>query len=89
MEIELMQVLFGIGLILVIIALINKLMLSPAKIVFRLGYSLVFGLILIWAFNYLGGIVGLHIPANIVTILLAGILGIPGIGLMLVLQLLV
>ena len=46
-------------------------------------------MILIWAFNYVGGIFGLYIPANIVTILTAGILGLPGLGLMVVLQIIV
>lgn len=89
MGVELMQVIFGIGLLLVIIAIINKLVLRPVKIVFRLGYSFAFGMILVWAFNYLGGTFGMYIPANIVTILTAGILGLPGLGLMLVLQLVV
>ncbi|KUO49641.1 MAG: hypothetical protein APF76_00220 [Desulfitibacter sp. BRH_c19] len=89
MGVEFMQVVFGIGLLLVIVAIINKIVVRPVKIVFRLGYSLVFGMVLVWAFNYMGGIFGMYIPANIVTILTAGILGLPGLGLMLVLQLLV
>ena len=89
MNIEFMQVVFAIGLVLVIAAILNKLSISPARIVFRAGYSLVFGMILIWAFNYVGGIFGLYIPANIVTILTAGILGLPGLGLMVVIQLIV
>lgn len=89
MGIEFMQIVFAIGLVLVIAAILNKLAISPAKIVFRAGYSFIFGMILIWAFNYVGGIFGLYIPANIVTILTAGILGLPGLGLMVVLQLIV
>ena len=89
MGIELMQVIFAIGLLLVVIAILNKLVISPAKLVFRAGYSLVFGMILIWGFNYVGGFFGLYIPANIVTILTAGILGLPGLGLMVVLQLII
>ncbi|MBS3970510.1 MAG: pro-sigmaK processing inhibitor BofA family protein [Clostridia bacterium] len=89
MGLEFMQVVFGIGLLLVIVAILNKLVVRPIKMVFRVGYSLVFGMILIWAFNYIGEVFGLYIPANIVTILTAGILGLPGLGLMVVLQLLV
>ncbi len=89
MGLEFMQVVFGIGLLLVIVAMINKFVARPVKIVFRFGYSLLFGMILVWAFNYLGGAFGMYIPANIVTILTAGILGIPGLGLMVVLQLLI
>ena len=89
MDIEFMQIIFAIGLVLVVAAILNKLAISPAKIVFRAGYSVIFGMILIWAFNYVGGIFGLYIPANIVTILTAGILGLPGLGLMVVLQIIV
>jgi inhibitor of the pro-sigma K processing machinery len=89
MDLEPMQIIFGVGLILVIIAIINKLVIRPSKLIFRLGYSVVFGMILIWAFNYIGGIIGLHLPANVVTILTAGILGVPGLALMVVLQIIV
>ena len=89
MNIEFMQIVFAIGLLLVIIAILNKFVVSPTKVVFKAGYSLVFGMILIWAFNYVGVFFGLYIPANVVTILTAGILGLPGLGLMIVLQLIV
>ena len=89
MNIEFMQVVFAMGLVLVVAAILNKLAISPVRIAFRAGYSLIFGMILIWAFNYVGGVFGLYIPANIVTILMAGILGLPGLGLMIVLQLIV
>ncbi|MEW6624988.1 MAG: pro-sigmaK processing inhibitor BofA family protein [Bacillota bacterium] len=89
MDLEIMQIVFAIGLILVIVAIINKLVLRPVKIVFRVGYTFIFGMIIVWAFNFLGGFLGLHLPANLITILTAGLLGLPGLGLMLVLQFLV
>jgi len=88
-DLEIMQIVFAIGLILVIVAIINKLVLKPVKIVFRVGYTFIFGMIIVWAFNFLGGFLGLHLPANLITILTAGLLGLPGLGLMLVLQFLV
>jgi len=89
MDIEFMQIVFAIGLVIVVGVILNKLAISPAKLVFKAGYSLAFGMILIWAFNYVGVFWGLYIPANIVTILMAGTLGLPGIGLMIALQFIV
>jgi len=89
MGIEFMQIVFAIGLVLIIAVILNKLAISPARLAFKAGYSLIFGMILIWTFNYVGVFWGLYIPANIVTILTAGVLGLPGIGLMIVLQFIV
>ena len=37
-------------------------------------------------FNFIGGLLGFTIPVNIVTVLLAGFLGIPGLILLIVVQ---
>ncbi len=89
MEFEFLQLVFAVGLILIIVAIVNKLVFKPVKIVFKLGYSVALGVIMIWAFNYLGGFFGLYMPANVVTILTAGFLGLPGLGLLMLLQLVV
>jgi inhibitor of the pro-sigma K processing machinery len=89
MGLELMQLVFGIGLVLVIVALINKLVFKPARIVFKLTYSMLLGIVFIWGFNYFGGFWGYYLPANLATILTAGFLGIPGLALMMLLQLVV
>jgi inhibitor of the pro-sigma K processing machinery len=89
MELEILQVLFALGLFLILLYIINKIMIKPVRIVLRIGYSLLFGLLLIWGVNYLGNFIGLHIPANIVTISTSGFLGLPGLGLLILLQIII
>ena len=48
----------------------------------------VFGLaVLLWLFNLVGGIVGLHLEIGAVSALVAGFFGIPGVILLLLYQL--
>lgn len=86
MNLELVQLLSALVLFLIVVYLIGRILVKPLKLVFRLFYYLLFGLVLVWGFNYLGGFLGLHLPANLVTVFTAGILGVPGLVLMLVLQ---
>ncbi|MBZ4687603.1 MAG: inhibitor of the pro-sigma processing machinery [Clostridia bacterium] len=86
MDIKILQLLFAIGLFIILVYMIGKIMVRPVRIIFRVGYSLLFGLLLIWGFNYLGNFIGIHIPANILTVLTSGFLGLPGLGLLVILQ---
>jgi inhibitor of the pro-sigma K processing machinery len=44
------------------------------------------GLALLWLFNLVGGLAGMHIGLNLLTGLIVGALGLPGFGLILLLQ---
>ena len=44
------------------------------------------GLGLLWLFNLVGGLAGMHIGLNLLTGLTVGLLGLPGFGLILLLQ---
>lgn len=41
----------------------------------------------IWLFNQVGALVGIHLGVNLLTGLIVGLLGLPGFGLLLLLQL--
>lgn len=44
------------------------------------------GMALLWLFNLVGGLAGMHIGLNFLTGLTVGLLGLPGMGLLLLLQ---
>jgi len=63
----------------VAIFVIGKIFSWPLKVLLNLIINGIAGGILLWLINLVGGNFGLVIPINIVTALIAGILGIPGV----------
>ncbi|MCR4943257.1 MAG: pro-sigmaK processing inhibitor BofA family protein [Clostridium sp.] len=74
---------YGIIGIVALVVLI-KLFKWPFKILLN-G---IFGIFLLYIVNFLGAGFGIHIGINIVTALIAGILGIPGVAALILLSLL-
>ncbi|MBP2645153.1 MAG: sigmaK-factor processing regulatory protein BofA [Firmicutes bacterium] len=70
--------LFGI----VLLYLVGRVFLMPIKFVFRLIYNAIIGGIMLWGVNFLGGYFDFTIAINPITALVAGILGIPGVVLL-------
>lgn len=75
---------FVIGLI--FLFLLGKIFVAPMKVIGRLIINAIIGGILLWVIDYFGVYIGLRIPINPVTALIAGVLGVPGIVLLIVLQ---
>ena len=46
------------------------------------------GFLCLWLLNSISGFTGIHFPINAATVLAAGFLGVPGIGIMAVLEML-
>ena len=69
----------GIGLL--------RLILKPIRLAAKLVLHAVFGFLCLWIFNATSGITGLYLPINTVTAAIAGILGVPGLGLIALLEL--
>lgn len=67
-----------------LIFLIGKIFIIPIKLILKLVFNSLLGGLLILAMNFIGGMWGLHISINIVTCIIAGILGIPGIIFLLI-----
>lgn len=76
-------VIFGISVIAVII--LAKILSWPLKKILKLLLNVAIGVLIIVLVNTFCGSIGLHIPFNIITALVSGILGIPGVlGLVLI-----
>ena len=73
---------FGI----ILVYVIARLFLVPIKILLKLVYNALIGGLLLWFLNLGGGFIGLHMGINPITALTVGILGIPGVILLFVIQ---
>lgn len=74
---------FLIGLL--VLFLVVKIFAWPIKILLKLIVNGILGGILLWLVNLVGGAFGLSIGINVVTALIAGILGIPGVLFLIIL----
>lgn len=71
---------------LVILYIVGMLLVVPIKILIKLLINGVIGGVLLWIFNLVGGLFGLYIAINPLNAVIVGLLGIPGVILLLVLQ---
>lgn len=70
---------FALGLLL--LYLLGWLLLVPMRFLWRMLAGGVLGGLLLWICNQFGGMWGMYIPLNPLTVMLAGCLGIPGVAL--------
>ena len=76
-------------LITALLALIAvRLLLLPMKLIFKLLIHSGCGFVCLWLLNSIAGFTGIFFPINAVTVLTAGILGLPGIGILALLAIL-
>ncbi|HHT64819.1 MAG TPA: pro-sigmaK processing inhibitor BofA [Clostridiales bacterium] len=75
---------YALGLIL--LYLIGWLLLVPLKFLLRFLINGIIGGVVLWILNLAGGLIGVTIAINPVTALTVGMLGIPGLLLILLLQ---
>ena len=65
-----------------------RLLLMPMKLIFKIGIHSGCGFLCLWLLNSVAGFTGAYFPINAVTVLVAGFLGLPGIGVMALLEVL-
>ena len=71
----------------VVLALAKFIFHVNAKRLIELIVNIVLGLIVLWLINKFGGSLGISIPINFITALVVGILGVPGVIILLLLNL--
>ena len=74
----LIPVLLGIALL--------RMLLLPLKLIFKLLLHSGSGFLCLWLLNTVSGFTGIYLPVNVITAAIAGFLGIPGIGLIALLE---
>lgn len=77
----------GLWLLLTVAVLAALVLLRrPLGLLLRLLVRSALGLGAIWLFNLAGGLIGVQVGMNLFTALAMGLLGLPGLGLLLLLQ---
>lgn len=71
---------------LLVLYLVTKIFIVPIKFIGKLFINAIIGGILLWVIDYFGAYIGLKIAINPITALIAGVLGVPGIVLLIALQ---
>lgn len=82
------NIIMAVLFLLVIIFIIAQLILKPLKLIWKLVINSIIGLVLLMLTNFIGVYFDFSLPLNIITVLIAGFLGIPGIFLLICFQLL-
>lgn len=80
--------LIGIAVALLLLAvLFIKLFKTPLKLIFKLFFNTLGGFIALIVLNYFGAFIGITLGVNWLNALIVGIFGLPGIGLLLIVRL--
>ena len=65
-----------------------RLLLMPLKLGFKIAIHCACGFVCLWLMNSVSGFTGIFFPINAVTVLVSGVLGLPGIAILAVLAVL-
>lgn len=65
-----------------------RLLLMPLKLGFKIAIHCACGFVCLWLLNSVSGFTGVFFPINAVTVLVSGVLGLPGIAILAVLAVL-
>ncbi len=85
---EIVNVIIAGLFLLVILYLVAQVFLKPIKLLWKLMLNSAIGLILLLGINFIGAYFSFILPVNIITVLIAGFLGIPGLLLLICFQML-
>lgn len=59
-----------------------RLLLMPLKLGFKIAIHCACGFVCLWLLNSVSGFTGIFFPINAVTVLVSGVLGLPGIAIL-------
>lgn len=84
-----MSTLIAVGIaagVILMLLLVMRIFTSPVKLIFKLLLNTILGFLALIAINFLGAAIGLTIGVNLINALVIGCLGVPGVGLLLLLR---
>lgn len=87
MAVDTIQIILAVLFLFFLVYLLSSILLKPLKLAFKIVINSLFGLLLLWAFNFIGSYFGFFIPLNWLTVIIAGFLGLPGLILLIFLRL--
>ena len=72
-----------IAAIVLAVILVLRILSKPIRFLFKLLINTVLGFVLLWIINFFGGAIGLALEFSLINALVIGLLGIPGVLLLL------
>lgn len=79
-------VVFALAVGFSLLGLLLKILKGPMKLAFKLLIHAVFGFVFLFIFNFFGAWVDLNIPLTWLNAIVTGVFGIPGVVVLLILQ---
>ncbi len=79
-------VIFALAVGFSLIGLLLKILKGPMKLAFKLLIHALFGFVFLFIFNFFGAWVDLSIPLTWINAIVTGVFGVPGVVLLLILQ---
>ena len=73
---------YAVGILLIL--LFGRILVIPLKIVLKLVYNGLIGGLVLWLVNLIGSPMGFSLPITVWTALLVGLLGLPGVAILIV-----
>ena len=80
---ESLSIIVMIAAIVLAVILVLRLLAKPIKFVFKLLINTALGFVLLWLINFFGDWVGISLELSLLNALIVGVLGIPGVLLLL------
>ena len=80
------SVIIVIAAIVLGVIIVLRLLAKPIRFIFKLLINTVLGFVLLWLINFFGGGLGIALELSLFNALIVGLLGIPGVLLLLALH---
>ena len=85
---ETLSSLLMIGASILFVILLIKILSAPIRFIFKMALNALLGFVVLFIFNFFGDFVGLNIPITLVSALITGFFGVPGVLFLVLLQIL-
>ena len=72
----------------VFIILLIKILWAPIRWIFKLALNALLGFVVLFIFNFFGEFIGISIPINLISSLITGFFGVPGVVFLILYQIL-
>ena len=77
------SVIVVIAAIVLAVIVVLRILAKPIRFIFKLLINTVLGFVLLWLINFFGGGIGIALELSLINALIVGLLGIPGVLLLL------
>ena len=79
------KIIFVVSVLAMLLAII-AIFKSPLKVILKLLFNTLLGFVGLLLFNQLGNVTGVYLGLNLVNAVMVGVLGVPGLALLLIIK---